>query len=461
MKIEFKGITSLQKFFKAYIVGFLIFGLMVYLILTRFVVGTGGKRSSLNIILISVDTLRADHLSCYRYYRQTSPNIDEFAKKGVVFRNTASQSTATLPSHTSIFTSRYASQHKAIKMGRRARRVEETEVTLAEILKKQGYITAAFTDGGEMAAVFNIDQGFDIYNDKGNGIKNINQKVFKWLEKNRYNTFFLFVHCYDPHIPYVPPPPFHDLYLSNIDKNAYRGVALKKKITNDRNLQEIIALYDGEIAYTDKNIGELLCKVDELDLADRTLIIFTSDHGEEFMEHSGLGHARTVYDEVIMVPLIFKNERLFQPREIKNQVRSIDIAPTVLDILNIPIPNEMMGKSLLGLISGKNETKRIAFSENEKRNLLCCRNLENKLILRKENSREEFYDLKNDPGETNILPVSVDDNHPVHSKFREEVTKWRDVTEATAQPDKPMSKISQLSMPEEVEEKLRSLGYLQ
>lgn len=521
-----------RNLFRAQAAVFLIIGLILCLVSKGFVANRGNAESATNIILISVDTLRADHLGCYEYHRQTSPNIDKFAKRGVVFRNTISQSTATLPSHSSIFTSRYPSQHKAVKIGERFRSLEESEVTLAEILKRHGYLTAAFTGGGEMAKVFNINQGFDIYNDKGGGIKNINQRVFKWLEENRDNKFFLFVHCYNPHQPYYPPSPF-DLYLSDFDKKIYkkmnRGAVKDEKIerktlwermmslyekdiayadkhigellprldgsdltgktlleriialyygedaykdkhigellhkldrldlTGKTLLEKIIALYDGEIAYTDKHIEELLRKLDELELTGKTLIIFTSDHGEEFMEHLGLAHGKTVYGETIEVPLIFKNESLFQPKEINSQVRSIDIAPTILEILNIPIPDSMMGRGLLGLICDKNETERIAFSENEVRSLLGCRSLKNKLILHDGESKQEFYDLENDPGEANIL--SVDNKHTVYSEFLKKAARWRATIESSAQPDRPMGKLKVLK-DEELKEQLRSLGYL-
>jgi len=257
-----------------------------------------------NIILISVDTLRADHLSCYGYDRQTSPHIDKFANKGFLFYNTISQAAASLSAYSSIFTSRYPSQHQTVadSIGQPNSFVvplAESEITLAEILKKEGYITAAFTDGAETAKIFNIDQGFDTYNDDAGGIKDINQRVFSWLEKNQDNRFFLFVQAYDPHDPYLPPDSFRNLFHSDMQKELKKNVIFTKKDFSDKDIDEdmlniLIALYDGEIAYTDKHIGDLFLKIDELGLKDSTLIIFTSDHGEEFIEHSGVGHGKTV-----------------------------------------------------------------------------------------------------------------------------------------------------------------------
>ncbi len=326
------------------------------------------KKAPLNIILISVDTLRADHLSCYEYNKQTTPNIDKLAERGILFYNTISQSTVTLSSHASIFTSRYASQHKALRY---SRILEDSELTLAEILKKRGYKTAGFVDNGEMAGVFNIGQGFDTYDDEGGGIAKIYLKVFKWLESNKRKKFFLFIHCYDCHWPYVYYYSFAALRnLSRSDYDNFRARSdnlLEKKTTDDKSLLKSWKMfYEVSIFYMDKQIGKLLRKIEHLGLAKKTLIIFTSDHGEEFMEHGYLFHGDTVYDEAIKVPLIFKSERLFMPGKIKNQVRSIDIAPTILEIVNIPVPKIMMGKSLLGLMHGDKETERLAFSEDGK-----------------------------------------------------------------------------------------------
>jgi len=417
-----------------------------------------------NIILIAVDTLRADHLSCYGYDRQTSPHIDKFADKGVLFYNNISQAAASLPAYSSIFTSRYPSQHQTIvdNIGKQESFVvplAESEVTLAEILKEEGYITAAFTDGVETAKIFNINQGFDIYNDNAGGIKNINQRVFSWMEKNQDKKFFLFVQAYDLQFPYMPPEPYRQLFLPNIQIEPAYYADIEEEDFDDKNFDEdilsnLVALYDGEIAYTDKHIGELFLKIDELGLRDSTLIIFTSDHGEEFMEHSGLGHGKTVYDEIITVPLIFSNEKLFSHKRINNQVQSIDIAPTILEVLNIPIPESMLGVSLAGLMNGKSETERLAISENEFRNKLSCRSLTYKLILTHNTSKLEIFNLKNDPGEKKDIHAHNDDLS-IYEKCLDKISQWKILAKDSALVDR----VQNMEFDDQLKRQLRALGY--
>ena len=161
------------------------------------------------IILISLDTLRADHLGCYGYYRNTSPSIDAFSKENIVFDHAVVQAPNTLPSHMSIMTSLYPSFHG---VWRKNSRLADEHTTLAELLQEGGYQTAAFTDGGYVRAVFGFNQGFDTYDDRGGGIARILPKVKKWLDENKLNKFFLFIHCYDIHAPYNPPPPYNSIF---------------------------------------------------------------------------------------------------------------------------------------------------------------------------------------------------------------------------------------------------------
>ncbi len=372
-----------------------------------------------------------------------------------------SQSTVTLSSHASIFTSRYASQHKAFSG---SRILEDSELTLAEILKRHGYTTAGFVDNGEMAGFFNIGQGFDTYDDEGGGIARINLKVFKWLESNKRKKFFLFIHCYDCHWPYA----YIFAALRNLSRSDYDNFRaksenlLEKKTTDDKSLLKSWKMfYEVSIFYMDKQIGKLLRKIEHLGLAKKTLIIFTSDHGEEFMGHGHLLHGDTVYDEAIKVPLIFKSERLFMPGKIANQVRSIDIVPTILEILNIPVPKIMMGKSLLGLMQGDKEAERVAFSEDAYRVLLSCRNSKYKLIKYHYGSLEEFYDLQNDPQEKDSSGYCKPENFNVFMAFLKQEIIWEVATRYSAQFDKKPEKISELKKDGVLKNELRSLGYLQ
>jgi len=235
---------------------------------------------------------------------------------------------------------------------------------LAELLRERGYRTAAFTDGGWMHAVFGFSQGFDIYDGKrGVGIARIIPKVKKWLDKNKSNPFFLFIHCYDIHNPYDPPSPYNDIfhdftYSGHFIPNAKNLLAaMWKKLkhkdykVNDEDLRHIIALYDGGIRYTDEKIGEFLSYLRDSGLYDQSLIIITSDHGEEFMEHDCFLHFQLHYRPLLHVPLIMRIPNY--PRKeirIKELVQSIDLLPTILEIAGLPGHPKAQGRSLLALI---------------------------------------------------------------------------------------------------------------
>ena len=318
--------------------------------------GSLGQAKSLKgIILISLDTLRADHLGIYGYHRNTSPFIDSFAKESIVFEHAVVQSPWTLPSHMSIMTSLYPYFHGIKKA---SERLADEHVTLAELLREGGYRTAAFVDRGWMRAVFGFNQGFDIYDDRGIGIAQILPKVKKWLDKNKSNPFFLFIHCYDIHHPYNPPPPYNNIFHDFIytghfipnDKNLKAAQRNELKV-NDEDLRHIIALYDGGIRYTDKEIGEFLSYLRNSGLEDQSLIIITSDHGEEFKEHGSFLHRQLYYRPNLNVPLIMRI-----PNHPKNEIRieelvqSIDLLPTILEIAELPPHPKTQGRSLLPLI---------------------------------------------------------------------------------------------------------------
>ena len=333
----------------------LIFLILFFSIYPSFIYSTRAKAPR-GIILISLDTLRADHLGTYGYHRNTSPAIDAFAKESVIFENAVVQSSWTLPSHMSIITSLYPSFHQVVE---RSFSLADEHVTLAELIKKGGYQTAAFTDGGYVNTTFGFNQGFDIYEDQRIGIANIIPKVKKWLDSNKSEPFFLFIHCYDIHSPYNPPLPynstFHDFaYTGSLipsNNNILKAKRNKIKV-DDEDLRHFIALYDGGIRYTDEKIGAFLNYLKDDELYDQSLIIITSDHGEEFREHNSFGHGQTLYYRPdLHVPLIIRIPN-FPKKEIKisELVQSIDLLPTILDIAKLPAHPPAQGKSLLSLM---------------------------------------------------------------------------------------------------------------
>lgn len=235
-------------------------------------------------------------------------------------------------------------------------------ITLPEVLKSFGFTTVAFTDGKLLGPVYNFDQGFEICDDSGGGIEKISQKAIQWLENySSQKPFFLFLHCYDVH-HYRPPQNlermFTDAYEGKLLKFRKSGVSLETRVTSNAfyhlsedDINYLQDLYDAEIYLTDREFGEVLNYLKKNDLYKDTIIIVTSDHGEEFWEHSGTGHGWSLHQHQLKVPLIVKSPT-FSRSGRKNQewVGIIDIAPTILDFLGIPIPNEFQGISLLPLI---------------------------------------------------------------------------------------------------------------
>ena len=367
--------------------------LMIFIFCTiGIVLGNGKNRSKPkdkpNIILIIIDTLRADHLGCYGYERNASPNIDRFAQQGTIFANAFSQAGYTLAAYASILTGRLPLSHGVIEGidSRNLDKLSKSEVTLAEALKENQYVTAAFTGGGFTSRKFGFAQGFDIYEEihrnkfdkiyKNDDIKYINEKVFRWLEKNKDSNFFLLVHTFNVHEPFNPPDAYKQIFSHDyqgfledefIDDELVGKITKKEIPTTQEDINFIISQYDGDIRYCDMHIGRLLNKIEQLGLASNSIIILTADHGEDLMDHKTIGH-RDVYDVGIQIPLIIRFPSFpFEQRIVNSIVRSIDIFPTILDVLNLPKENRIEGYSFLPLIMGKNEREREVFSFGWKR----------------------------------------------------------------------------------------------
>ncbi len=241
-----------------------------------------------NVVLISIDTCRADYLSCYGFFRQTTPNIDAVAKEGILFKNVFSTSPITLPAHSSMMTGTIPPYHGV--HDNYNYRLGDFNVTLAEILKENGFMTGAVVGCFVLNSRFGLDQGFITYDDdfdeetKEIGIpersgQEVSDHGSQWIEEHCDDNFFLFLHYFDPHVPYNPPEPFKSTYIHP---------------------------YVAEIAYADHCIGQVIDKLKSLDLYDSTLIIITSDHGEALGAHQEQTHAYFIYNEVIKVSLIFK-----------------------------------------------------------------------------------------------------------------------------------------------------------
>ncbi len=435
-----------------------------------------------NVILIVIDALRADHLGCYGYKRDTSPNIDKFAKEGVLFSRAFSHGPQTLISIPSIFTSLYPGVHKVFKDGAS---LADKIITLPQILRKRGYITAAFV-GEQLGGISNFSQRFELYiigkRDQTYSWMFIshwlNDKTINWL-RNKPSTFFLYLHYFDIHAPYKPVPPYDKIfYPEPIDagtksfihnliwESNEESIADKKKLTNPHCFNYLISQYDGKIKYVDKEIGALLEELEKLGLSKNTLVILTSDHGEGFLEHKKLFHGYGLYEELIHVPLIMRLPGIIpQDKVVPNLVRHIDIVPTILDILNIRSNSIMQGISLSTLIRAKDTPKLDSFSEaysGDRMHLKGIRTDKWKFIETSDvitNAYSyELYDLENDSRELNNL---VKEKPKEVSLFKKKLGDYTFSCQKIRRSilgkdfiDKPVI------LDAETKERLRSLGYM-
>jgi len=440
-----------------------------------------------NIILIVLDTVRKDHLSCYGSKRETTPNIDRLAGQGVLFTNAVSTASWTLPSHASMFTGLYPSTHKAtfakahiedVTALTKVNFLDEKFTTLAEVLKDHGYSTGGFVAAAWCRAVFGLGQGFDVYSDDyrspgGRTAREINDDAFEWLKNQKKTPFFLFINYFDAHSPFDPPQPHKTLYQDDPDskdgyilENKTISYVIKNKTKLPNVLREkILALYDGEIHYVDSEVGRLVAFFKTLKVYDNSIIIITSDHGESFGEHYLMDHGRALYEELIDVPLIIIGPNT--PKAVRREflVQNVDFMPTILDLLKIEIPLSCQGKSFLKPMMSQDTspTRMSAFSEASaeqnwikdygerfNRNQKSIRTKEWKLI-RSSNGEIELYQISTDPEELWNL---VEDKPEEASRLMENLFQW----ERTVYSDKPES---QKDIGEETQEQLRSLGYIQ
>jgi arylsulfatase A-like enzyme len=317
-----------------------------------------GPRGALpNLVLVSMDAVGAGHLSLYSYDRPTTPYLQELARKGLVFNQAIANSCWTLPSHASLLTGRDPFGHGA---SFRYSRLREGLPTLAQIVKMKGYATAAFVSAPYLMARYGLNRGFDTYNDRmpvkeKRTAAEVNQAAWAWLKDHHQRPFFIFLHYFDAHTPYLPPKPFQDLY-----DTAYTGEMTGETFANGEQVMKeggqlseadrrhLVALYDGAITYEDEQIGLFLKKLSSLGHSEDTLVVITADHGEAFGEHGFYLHGHGLYEELIKIPLI-----LFDPqgrgagRTLSHQVSLADILPTLCDFMGLAIPEGSQGKSQL------------------------------------------------------------------------------------------------------------------
>jgi len=367
-----------------------------------------------NVIFIVIDALRAGHLSKNGYnppyFDTISPHLDNLAREGVDFKKAFCHVSWTLPSHFTMFTSLYPSVHGMTEPG-----ILPDEFTLlAEIFKRNEYRTGGFVSGGYVKSKFGFDRGFDIYVDRMDKAPSLTRQAIDWLGKNKNEKFFLFMHCHEPHVPYEPPEEFRvggdytweQMWVGSVLFNQKYSLGEREKIYYQNDFRnKVIELYDAEIHFVDETLGKFFTDLKKANLYEDTLIVLTSDHGEEFMDHGGWSHG-WLYDESINIPLIMKlpgKYRKFNSSAIHSPVGHIDLMPTILEVTHLPFDDyPIQGKSLMPTIKG------IAKDENpiflEKHGMIGLRFDDYKFIIdQRNNISYELYNLKRDPEERNNL----------------------------------------------------------
>jgi len=299
--------------------------------------------ASFNLLVITLDTTRADSIGIYGNTETQTPNIDYLGQNGIMFRNCYAPVPLTLPSHCSIFTGRYPIAHQVRNNG--TYYLNNRELTLAEIFKSRGFQTSAILSSFTLFAKFGLNQGFDLYDESFNSqnmilnflseitADRVYKKFSSWLDHHTGDRFFLWLHFYDPHTPYIPHP--------EIDPRFDHSNRMK---------------YYGEIAYVDQYIGKVIQDLRSKDLLENTLVVITGDHGEAFGEHGEHGHGIFCYEESLKVPLIFYNRHEFkEERTIDERISLVDIMPTILDIFDFDIPPSVQGINLKRKMEGKKD----------------------------------------------------------------------------------------------------------
>jgi len=431
--------------------------------------GGGGDGAGLRgVLLVSIDTLRPDQLGAYGYPRPTSPHLDALASDGVVFEQATSVAPWTLPAHATLLTGLLPHHHGVRTVDQR---LSSAGDTLARRLGQAGFRTAAIVNSIYVGRRNGLDAGFITFQElpePGRAPSGVAEKALAWLGAHQRDPapFFLFLHLYDVHSDYQAMPAFEQAfarpYQGPVDgstaqlRRAMQGGLVLRRADRRR----LVDLYDAGVAQTDAELGRVLAWLDERGLRSRVLVVVTSDHGEEFLEHGGVLHARTHYDELLRVPLVFAGPGVPAGRRIAEPVSIADVAPTILALAGIPAP-EMDGRDLAALwrdaAGAPDEAgeERFVVAEGdhggaENDTLRSIRGARWKLIHDRETGRAELYDLVADPGEKNDLA----ERRP---ELRDELLARLDALTAPTMGAAPAEAAESLS-PEEAE-RLRALGY--
>ena len=410
-----------------------------------------------NVLMIVVDTLRRDHLGCYGYERDTSPHIDRFAATAVRYDRAYSQAPWTTASIGSLMTSLYPSQ-LGIESDRSV--LHSDQVLLAEVLAANGYATGAAISHTFCSSEWNFSQGFELFDESSIlghrklSSPGVTQVGIEYLEQHKDEPFFLWLHYFDPHFAYNE----HSEYAFG-DGGAYDGpvepgmlfskLNKLRRSLDDADVAQLIGFYDSEVRYTDDHLGRVLAKLDELGLTEDTLVVFTADHGEEFMDHGRLGHAKTLYSEVVHVPLIVRYPG-GAPGVVTGPVGLVDVFPTVLEVLGITTELALAGSSLQPGADGS-ITSRPVFTENARGNPQRATIVGTyKLVEHIREGRFELYDIVADPAESNDLYGELE--HPT-DELKLQLADWAEMLARTD------VKRQAIELTETLSESLEAMGY--
>ncbi|HSL19473.1 MAG TPA: sulfatase [Methylomirabilota bacterium] len=439
-----------------------------------------------NLLILSIDTLRPDHLGCYGYHRDTSPELDRFAERSAVFEQAVTVHVSTAPAHATILTGRYPGSHGLVRNGMA---VAPGVPTLAETLTAAGWATGAFVSGWTLQRHTGLDRGFEVYDDELGppraGARRdggaTTDAALRWLRDavDGGRRFFLFLHLFEPHWPYDPPVGDALRFLPG----RYELTTLSRPVHIDRRLSvnrlspaerdEYVARYDGEIVVADRLVRRVLDALEELDLARSTVVVVLSDHGETLFEREwAMDHGARPYDEQARVPLVLHlpGDRL-AGRRVPDQVSLVDIVPTVADIFALAPPEGVQGRSLLPLaedpegerpvlpafVTARPEPSRVPHIRQPltTSGLVCAIRMPGvKLVefpMTRSRWHPELFDLAADPGETdNLAQARFDAALALHGQLE----AWRIATASGGDVELPV-------LDPEVEEALRELGYLE
>jgi arylsulfatase A-like enzyme len=380
-----------------------------------------------HVIVLTIDTLRADRLRVYTpASRVETPALDAFAKEGTVFVNSQSPENWTKPSVASILTGLYPMTHRTKQS---ESKLSSEATMISEIFKKEGFTTATFLANGYVSDKFGFAQGWDHYTNyirenRTTTAQNVFKEAGDWIEKNKDKRSFVYIQTIDPHVPYDPPAEF----LQKYDAAAYTGQIAPRKTPdllekakrnppavtfNDRDRARLEALYDAEISYHDAHFGKFVERLKQLGVYDQSLFVITSDHGEEFFDHGSYGHGHSVYQELLHVPLLFRQPGVVPAgKRIEDTVGTLDIAPTVLAAAGLAVPDFMEGVDRNEHLRGRVPAlPAVAFSDflDDRRAIQAGRF---KLILNGVNAT--FFDLQKDPGEKRELDAQA---HPIARRY--------------------------------------------